>query len=216
MDLIVTYQWPIFISLEVASLLFLLLFSLVRYVFAREKTARVFLLLFVSFIFLEAVIAYIVYNQTGKIETFQVVIFIFIIYACTFGIADFKKLDRYIKKKIGNWRGVDLLTEKDKRKMTYSKDPKVITKKNLFWTLGHTLVFIIAQVIFWFNFGNDIHPFLHYVTDWSWFQGDLGADLPFTSEIITQITQIWIIIYVIDTVVAWSYIFFPGTNKEIS
>lgn len=141
-------------------------------------------------------------------------IFIFVVYACTFGISDFKKLDRLIKEKIGNWRGVDLLTEKDKRKMTYLKDPEVIARKNRFWSLGHTLVFIIAQVIFWFNFGNDIHPYSHYVTDWSWFQGELGVDQPFTSTIITQITQIWIILYVIDTLVAWSYSFFPRGRKN--
>lgn len=213
MNHILEYQWFIFISLEVASLVFLLLFMIVRYMFSLAKLARFFLSLFILFILFEGLIAFIVYNQTGKIETFQIVVFIFIIYACTFGINDFKKLDRYIKEKVGNWRGIELLTEKDKQKMAHMRNPKVIAKKNRYWSLGHTLIFIIAQVIFWVNFGNDIHPFLHYVTDWSWFKGE--DDLPYTNKIIMQITQIWIIIYIIDTIVAWSYTLFPKGEKKV-
>src|SRR5690625_2402539 len=113
MDTLLTFQWEAFIFLEVLSWIFLLLFLIVRYAFGKESLGRLFLTLFVLFIFLEALLAFIVYQKTGEISTFQVVIFIFVVYACTFGISDFKKLDRYIKMKVGIWRGVELLTEKD-------------------------------------------------------------------------------------------------------
>lgn len=215
MDFISENQWYIFIGLEITSLLFLISFLIIRYAFNKEKLARIFLVLFILFIFLEALLALAVYRETGKIDTFQVIIFLFVVYACTFGIADFKRLDRYIKGLIGKWRGIDLLTEKDKQIIAHLRDPKVIARKNRNGSIGHTLVFLITLTIFWLLYGNDIHPVTYYVMDWSWFEGDSGADLPFTSNILTQLTQIWLIIWVIDTIIAWSYTFFPSKQKDV-
>ena len=50
-------------------------------------------------------------------------------YAATFGISDFKKLDRWMRKHIGKWRGVELLADKDISIMGKQKDPKYIAKK---------------------------------------------------------------------------------------
>ena len=58
---------------------------------------------------------YWVYQVTGEISTILIIITIFVLYACTFGIYDFLKLDRWMRRKIGEWRGVELLTEKDYR-----------------------------------------------------------------------------------------------------
>src|SRR5699024_10995262 len=90
---------------------------LLRYAFDRVKIGQIFLLLFLLFIIFEGILAFINYRQTGEIDTFQIVVFIFIIYACTFGISDFKKLDRYIKQTVGKWRKEELLIDNDRAVM---------------------------------------------------------------------------------------------------
>src|SRR5699024_1595298 len=106
-----------------------------------------FLGLFLLFILFEGLLAYLIYRQTGEIDTFQVVIIIFIIYACTFGVGDFKKLDRYIKVKVGKWRKVDLLTEKDKAVMAKLKTLVPLPVKIV---CGHMFIlqFLSWQILF--------------------------------------------------------------------
>src|SRR5699024_7825667 len=134
-------------------------------------------------------------------------------YACTFGVGDFKKLDRYIKVKVGKWRKVDLLTEKDKAVMAKLKDPRAIARKNRMWSYVHTAIFIMANIVFWQLYGNDAHAFLHYVKDWSWYE-DVGIEhAPYTNEMVMNAVKLWIIIYAVDTVVAWSYTLFPAEEK---
>src|SRR5699024_1950306 len=115
MQFLLEHQWNIFIGLEVASLIFLLIFLVIRYAFTKQRISGIFLGLFILCIVLESVLAWFIYQETGEIDTFQIVIAIFIVYAFTFGIGDFKKLDRFIKKHVGKWRGIDLLTEEDIR-----------------------------------------------------------------------------------------------------
>lgn len=105
MSFIIDYQWELFISLEVVSLLFLIVFLVIRYAFTKQRLSVLFLLLFLFCMVLEAVLAGVIYQETGEFSTFQVVIVLFLVYACTFGIGDFKKLDRFIKQKVGYWRG---------------------------------------------------------------------------------------------------------------
>lgn len=213
MEYILTYQWELFILFEVLSWAFLLIFLIMRYAFSREKIGRVFLFLFVLFIVFEALLALVVYKQTGEISTFQIVIIIFVIYAFTFGVGDFKKLDRFIKEKIGTWRGIDLLTEEDKRKIEQAKDPKFIARNYRVWWYGHTAFFVIIHSFFLINYGNDAHPLLHYVTDLSWFEEASLEASPYTNEMVLHISMIWILIYIVDTVISWSYTFFPSSKK---
>lgn len=129
--------------------------------------SRLFLFIFFSSFGLEALLAWVVYLQTGEISTFQIVILIFIVYACTFGISDFKRLDRYIKLKIGKWRGIELLTDEEKQKMVQAKDPEVIARRNRRWWYTHIFIFLIVHYIFWIKFGNHQHDFVYYLTDLS-------------------------------------------------
>lgn len=208
-----TYQWEVFIFLEIASWIFLLLFLLLRYAFDRVKIGQIFLLLFLLFIIFEGILAFINYRQTGEIETFQIVVFIFIIYACTFGISDFKKLDRYIKQTVGKWRKVDLLTEKDRAIMEKQQNPKYIARRYRLWWYGHTTAFIIANIVFWQLYGDKATEFLSYIEDWSWFEEETIHHAPYKHEMVMNIVRLWLVIYVIDTIIAWSYTFFPSKMK---
>ncbi|MGM8365720.1 hypothetical protein ACLIBG_09610 [Virgibacillus sp. W0181] len=213
MELLISFQWEIFIALEVLSFVSLLVFLIIRYTLMNQKLSSVFLALFFVGMILEVMLAVFIYRQTGEISTFTIVIAIFIAYACTFGISDFKRLDRYIKQKIGQWRGINMLTAEEMRKIERAKDPKVIARKNRLWWYAHASVFIIAHYIFWMNFGNYSHDLAYYLVDWSWWEEETAMNAPFQNEMIQQVSKIWMIIFAVDTVVSWSYTFFPEKEK---
>ena len=89
MVFILAHQWEIFIAVEVLSMAALLLFGVVRYLLNKKKLSRLFIIAFLVLLALEALLAMLVYRETGEISTFQIVITVFVLYACTFGIFDF-------------------------------------------------------------------------------------------------------------------------------
>lgn len=210
LDSIISFQWEIFIGLEILSLIFLLTFFIIRYAFTAQKLSRWFLSLFIFCILLEGILAVIVYQKTGEISTFQIVVLIFIVYACTFGIFDFKKLDLFIKRKVGEWRGIDLLTEADLQRIERNRDPKYQAQQYRRWWYGHTLVFIVAHCVFWLYYGNPEYGLIYYLTDLSWWSdGELGTG-PFQHEMVDQVSKLWMLVFAVDSIISWSYTFFPS------
>lgn len=214
MDTLLAYQWEIFIALEVIATVSLLLFLVTRYAFTNQKLSLLFLYLFFILLGSEAVLAIVVYKQTGEISTFTIVIAIFILYAATFGISDFRKLDRFIKKWIGKWKNIDLLSDKDKERMERAKDPKVISRNSLIWWLSHVVIFLIVHVFLWMTYGKHDDGIMYFLTDWSWYSAENLGTGPFTNEMVGSISQLWILIIGIDTIVSWSYILFPGKKQS--
>ncbi|MBU8792488.1 hypothetical protein NSA56_15330 [Oceanobacillus caeni] len=213
MDVILEYQWEVFIGIEVLSLVSLLLFGVVRYVFNKQKRSLSFLFLFVLLLFLEAALAIFIYRETGEFSTFQIVITIFVIYACTFGISDFKKLDRWMRLKIGNWRGTELLTEKDKYVMKKQKDPKYIAKKYRYSSMIHFLLFVIAQLIFLSYSLDSMEQAIPYLTDLSWIGTEYVEETPYSNETLYGISMVWGLVFIVDFIYSWSYTIFPSKQK---
>ncbi|MCM3741899.1 hypothetical protein M3210_16725 [Oceanobacillus luteolus] len=210
MNFLLDYQWEIFILAEILSIVSLLLFGVVRYLFRKRKMSLLFLFLFLVLLILEAALALVIYRETGEISTFQIVIMIFVVYACTFGINDFKKLDRWMKMKIGQWRGVDLLTEKDRRIMARQKDPKYIAKVNRYSAMIHLLIFVVAQAVFWSYGLNGFNEAMNYVSDLSWIGTENYLDTPYPNDVIYGISMIWGLVFIIDFIYSWSYTIFPS------
>src|SRR5690625_6307834 len=80
MEFIVTFQWEIFIVLEVLSWVSLLLFGVIRYFLDRRQLSTLFILLFIVFLGLEALIGWLIYQDTGEISNFQIIITVFLLY----------------------------------------------------------------------------------------------------------------------------------------
>lgn len=215
MNNIVTYQWELFIAAEILSLLFLILCLLFRYGFKRQSISVLFLLLFLLCMAFEAAIAGLVYRHTGEISSFQIIIFIFLIYACTYGISDFKKLDRFMKKKIGQWRGENLLTPTDIQRMEQEKDPRFIARRDRRNWYIHVLLFAGVHYFFWLFFGTHDKPFIEYLTDLSWLEAskEVPDNGPFAEPAIYPISFIWCIVFVADTLSCWYNTFFPDKKK---
>jgi len=214
MELIKTFQWEIFIAMEVLSILALLLFGFVRYVMNKRKLSLIFIVAFLGLLILEALLAILIYRKTGEISTFQIVIFIFVIYACTFGIADFKKLDRWMRKKIGGWRGEELLSEKDYEIMERNKDPKYLARKYRRTSMAHLAVFVGLQSVFWVYGTANMEELVGYLRDFSWIEAGTYEQSPYPNETIYSIGMLWGIIFVVDFIWSWSYTIFPSNPKE--
>src|SRR5699024_11014098 len=146
--------------------------------------------------------------------TFQIVIAVFLIYACTFGIIDFLKLDRWMRQKIGAWRSVELLTEKDYRIMKRNKDPKYLAKKYRRSSTFHLVVFVIIHSICWMYVTERFNEIISYVTDLSWMEAGTAEESPYPNESVYAIGLIWGIIFIVDLIWSWSYTFFPSTPKS--
>lgn len=202
--MLISYQWHIFITLEIISVLSALLFIVLRYGFKKRALSSFFLLLFILPLLLEALLAYTIYQQTGEITSFHIVVGLFVLYACTLGVSDFKKLDRKLRKWIGERRGENLLTERDLYLLAREKDSRYLQKKSIFYFALHTIIFSLFIFIMWSKYGNT-----HFTFSMQWFS-DAKAIQPFTSELATNILQVWIVVYIIDSLINLSYIFFPS------
>ncbi|WP_433958950.1 hypothetical protein [Cytobacillus horneckiae] len=208
-SLFLEYQLEIFIFLEISAIISLLIFGMIRYFFAKRKFSLVFIFLFIAITAAEAVFAWHLYSQTGEISSLQIIITIFVLYAITFGIQDFKKLDRWMRKKIGHWRGIDFLTDHDREVMEKQKNPKYIAHKYRKSSMAHILVFFAAQIIF-FSLGTDsLKEAFSYLQDLSWLEKDSFVQSPYHNETIYKISMMWGIVFVVDTIYSWSYTFFP-------
>ncbi|WP_339226217.1 hypothetical protein NSQ77_11940 [Oceanobacillus sp. FSL K6-2867] len=213
MGLLLNYQWEIFIALEVISGLSLLIFGVVRYFFNKQRLSLLFLLLFIILLILEALLGLLIYRETGEISTFLIIITVFVIYACTFGIFDFMKLDRWMRQKIGGWRGVQLLTEKDIRIINRQKDPKYIAKKYRRSSTVHLIIFASVQAVFWIYGTGGTSELLDYLKDLSWIGTDNAAETPYANDTIYRISMIWGLVFIIDFIWSWSYTVFPASKK---
>ncbi|WP_107842006.1 hypothetical protein [Metasolibacillus meyeri] len=203
-----SYQWELFIGAEIISIVALLLFGITRYFFNKRKASNLFILLFIIVTAFEAAIAWIIYNYTGEISSFTVIITIFVLYAVTFGLNDFKKLDRWMRVKIGNYRGADLLTVKEHQTIAKEQNPRHKKRKDLMATTMHVVVFLIAQVIFWMLGTESITQWGHYLSTISdWIKASQYEYSPYPSELLYRLSVIWAIIVIIDIVYCASYLF---------
>src|SRR5699024_10422669 len=145
---------------------------------------------------------------------FQIVIIVFLIYACTFGINDFRNLDRWMRGKIGAWRNIELLSAKDYDIIEKRKDPKQIARKYRISATVHLILFIIVQTIFWMLVTESVNEMLSYLKDLSWIETGEYMDSPYPNETLYGIGMIWMVIFVIDFIWSWSYTIFPSKPKK--
>jgi len=213
LNILEMYQWEIFITLEIISVISLLLFGVFRYFFDKKRVSLMFIGLFIGLIMFEALLGWVLYQRTGVISNFQLVIIVFVVYAMTFGIADFKKLDRWMRKKVGSWRGIDLLTEKDKTIMKRDKDPKYIARKYRWSSFFHLVIFVTVQIIFLSYGTSSIDEMLAYLKDLSWVGTEDWTITPYANETIYGISMVWGIVFIADFIYSWSYTIFPSEKE---
>lgn len=213
MNTLIEYQWELFIVAEVLSVISLVLFCIVRYFFNKRTLSIVFIIAFLVLLVIEALLGLYVYAQTGEVSTFTIIITIFVIYACTFGVFDFIRLDRWMRKRIGKLRGVELLTNKDYEVLKRNSNPIYIAKKYRISSLIHLAVFAIGQTIFWSLGTESMAEVKAYLTDFSWIEKGVSANSPYPNDTLFFIGVIWGIVFIVDFIYSWSYTLFPSKKS---
>ncbi|MFB4161348.1 hypothetical protein ACE1TF_15815 [Geomicrobium sp. JSM 1781026] len=213
-SILVSYQWEWFIIAEISSWLSLLLFGALRYLWQRKNASILFLITFIGMTLFQAVLALVVYRETGEVSPFTIIITIFVLYACTFGISDFRRLDRWMRKKIGQLRGQDLLTPRDREHMRKQRDPRQIRRKDFLVTSVHVLIFLSVQVFFWSQGPVPVSSWGESLRDiGEWFSAGDYEQSPYASETVFAISSVWLIVVVIDVIYSASHLFSLGSRS---
>ncbi len=208
MNIILKYNWELFILIEILSLASLLLFGAFRYWLDKKRTSIIFIFLFLALMILEAIIGLYVYHLTGEISNFQIIIAVFIIYALTFGISDFIKIDRWMREKIGRLRGVELLSVDDYKIIKRNKNKKYIAKKYRISSFIHLVLFVLIQSILWVVGTNSFEEIKIYLSDLSWIEKGDASESPYPNTVTFAIGIIWTVAFVVDFIYSWSYTIF--------
>ncbi|MEK4026201.1 hypothetical protein [Sporosarcina sp. FSL W7-1283] len=209
MGLILEYNWELFILIELLSIGALILFGIFRYFFNKPRLSIMFIFFFLFMVILEGLLGLYVYHQTGEISTFQIVVTVFIIYAFTFGIFDFIRLDRWMRRKIGTLRGVELLSDKDYKIIERNNNPKYIAKKYRKSSYIHLFIFVTVQAILWIIGTESIAEIKMYLSDFSWIEKGVAKESPYPNDVTFGIGIIWGIVFIADFIYSWSYTLFP-------
>lgn len=214
MQWLIDMQWTIFITIEILSFVTLIVFGVLRYGLDRKKLSLIAIYIFLILLILEALIGILIYRETGEISEFQIIVGIFVLYACTFGIFDFIKLDRWMRKIVGKWRHIELLTEKDYVVIRRQKDPRYLAKKYRLTATVHLFVFLIIQSILWYYGTGSLEAMLMYVKDFSWIESGTAENSPYANELSYSIGVIWGFVFIVDFIYSLSYTFFPSKPKQ--
>lgn len=206
--MLIDYQWYLFLLLELLSTIGALGFIYARYKMKNRLLSKWLLGIFIAPLVLEAVLALLIYQQIKEITTFHIVIIVFLLYACTFGIADFKKGDRMVRIWLGKRAGEDLLTPAEHAQLAREKSPQYIRRKSLRNLVIHSIIFTLAVIYMWITFGNqDFSLNLRWITNSDHIQ-------PLTNEVANTVLRVWLIAYSIDSILNLSYILTPITQKR--
>jgi hypothetical protein len=214
LQFIVAHQWEIFITIEILSVISLLLFGFLRYVLNKQRLSLLAIIAFLVLLLIEALLGILIYQETKEISTFQIIILLFVVYACTFGIFDFLKLDRWMRKTVGKWRHAELLTERDYVILKRQKDPKYVAKKYRLTSTIHLFVFLIGQSILWFYGTGSFNEMLNFLTDFSWVEAGKAEQSPYANDAAYSIGMIWALVFIIDFIYSWSFTIFRENKRN--
>lgn len=198
-ELISTYKYGLLITAEVIFWTSLISFLVIRYWFRLSKISLFFIpVIIINELFL-AFIAYIDFQNTGKFSSFQTLILVIVIYSLTYGKKDFRLLDLFIQRQVAQWRGETLPEELPKEVPLYgwehAKNELKAWLTHLFFYIGFLL---IIAILFEFTFEH-----LSSIPQ-AFEKGTL-----LKNEIANGFLLLWTLIFVIDTVITFSYVLFP-------
>src|SRR5699024_5280727 len=108
-----------------------------------------------------------------------------------FGIVDFIRLDRWMRQKIGKFRGVDLLTEKDYERIARNKDPRHFARKYRISSIIHTIIFGTVQFVLWSIGTESFAELFSYLQDFSWVEDGVWQNSPYANEAMYAISMVW-------------------------
>ncbi|SMO94577.1 hypothetical protein [Melghirimyces algeriensis] len=218
MEWIAENRWWLLIGVEVSFWILLLVFLVLRYGF-QVRSSGIFLWLLGLNLLGFLTLGIIDYQATGQISTFQIVVIVVLIYSVTYGPKDKKRLDRFMRRKIAQWKKESLSPEEEARmreeeaeeeKKKYGR-PYARSQRRGFYI--HLILFVAAHLYFAFQFGVESKGVTEWVKTWmnTW---NTPKEFPFQMEEVNRISRLWVIVLLIDAVNAAYYTLFPRQRKE--
>lgn len=205
LNFLIEYKWGFLISAEVFFWVCAGAFFLARYWFEMSRLGNLFLGLIVA----EEVLANLFilglgaldYRQAGEITGYQIVAVAFILYALTLGRHDARRLDAYLKRKIAGYKGREIgeIPGAASATSTHSRLDKA-TRYRREW-YEHLTLFAAGQIILFF-FGASYPAAL------------LGGGMPMDPSGLMTASQVWAVIFLVDTVWSLSYTVWPGDEAK--
>ncbi|MDT8859741.1 hypothetical protein N0O92_05805 [Alkalihalobacillus sp. MEB130] len=203
--------WFLFVISEGLTWVLIVFFLLSRYWLRFDRLSQMWLIFIVGINIFQIFLGGIDFYFTGEISFFQIVIVLFITYACTLGSSDFARLDQFIKKKFDRGsRNVRVVEEKREFK-------KHVTYRYLLFAF-HTGSFLGLHLIWYIVERNHFHGIAEYIVLLSknWFEPVSYVLLE--NSLYFVISYVWILIYLFDLIVIMSYFAFVlfWNNKQNS
>ncbi|MGI2732998.1 hypothetical protein [Bacillus cytotoxicus] len=199
MSILTEYRWYFLIGAEIVFWISAVGFFILRYGFRLRKASFIVgIVLLLNELFILA-LGVLDYYQTGKFSNFQLITMIILIYALLYGKKDLRKLDIWVQKRIAKWRN---------EPVPYIEEPSELTgwaytKQELGQWVLHFILFITVHIIFFFVYG------LVPLEEWkNWL--DDGIVL---NKSASRFSQVWGVVFFIDTVITFSYVIFPKKEK---
>ncbi|CAH0343964.1 hypothetical protein [Bacillus sp. CECT 9360] len=204
-ELILQYKWTFFIIGEIVFWGSITGFVLLRYLFGLDKLSKYFIYIWLLSDLWLLFIGILDYTHTGKFDTFQMIIIVFLIYALTFGKKDFKRLDRFIKRNVRKWKGEEPEAEEQAEKI-YGMPFFINELKGLAIHVG-----VYGVVLITLAFLLDLQDYVDIVI-----LGDLNNTIKnitekglFMDPAVGKATGIWTLVLIIDAIITFSYLIFP-------
>ena len=201
MSILAEYRWYFLIGAEIVFWISAIGFFLLRYGFRLRKAsfiAGIVLLLNEVFILALGVMDY---YETGKFSNFQIITIVILLYALFYGKKDLKKLDVWVQKLVAKWRNEPMPIIKEPVEVTgwaYAKQEMGQ------WGL-HLALFIVVHIVFFFMYG------LVPIEQWgNWLEKGIVLN-----EAASRVSQVWGIVFLVDTVITFSYVIFPKKEKKL-
>lgn len=200
MSIFVEYRWEFLIAAEIVFWCSVTSFFILRYMFQLKKAsfiAGTVLLLNEIFILALGVVDYL---ETGEFSQFQMIIVIILLYAIFYGKKDLRKLDFFVQKKVAKRRGEELPVTEEPLELTGWAHTKEELKG---WGI-HVILFVGVHVLFFFLYG------LVPLAEWNnWLETGIVQQ-----KEASRISQVWGLIFIIDTAITFSYMLFPKKDKS--
>ncbi|QKY71245.1 hypothetical protein [Lentibacillus sp. CBA3610] len=212
-EFIIDYKWYFFIAGEIIFWGSLIGFLMLRYAFNLEKLSKYAIVLWLASDLWLVTIGILDYMRSGTFDRFQIIIVIFVIYALTAGKKDFRRLDRWIQRKIARLKG-DEVSEIDggSERHLYGKEHAKSERKKFY---GHFLIFVAIHVGFIFFLGYHPSSLVELIHNLDAIDKD--DSLKQVTKLISGtsgISAIWTLILVIDFLWTFSYTIWPKKVKK--
>ncbi|KHF40192.1 hypothetical protein [Halalkalibacter okhensis] len=191
--------WLLFVVSEGLTWVLVFFFLLSRYWLRFDRLSQMWLFFIVGINIFQILLGGIDFYFTGEISFFQIVIVLFITYACTLGSSDFARLDRFIKRKF------DRRSKRHNRSDTQVELKEELTYRCLLLLL-HTSAFGVMHMI-WFvidRFHYENFTDFTYSIIGSWF-GPINYDL-LASPLYFMLSYTWSIVLLFDLMIVFGYI----------